>query len=181
MDLRTYQRKLAGLIKGDAPCPDDDAHLRRIAASDNLAVTREIILWWRQLSLERRCVLTSSALKQLGIFEAETRRFVDRWRFSPFVEELAEEFLTSLADHEIAVVASLARFERALIKVKLGAVGTVSIGWRHNPYAVFDALLNGGTLRGIKSEGRFTTVVSANLPGLFEVIGEQDATAVRTH
>ena len=173
MDLQTYQRKLAGLIKGDySVCPDEDAHIGQIACSKNLAVTQEIILWWRQLSFERTCVLTSTALKQLGLFDRETKRLVTEWRFSPFAEELAEDFLTTLAQHELEVLASVARFERALIAAQKGNAESVSVAWTSNPYEVLDALVNGGDLNKLRRSGRFTTVVSAGQPSLFKVFAE---------
>ena len=174
MDLRTYQRTLSGLIRDDySPGPDDDAYFRQIARSEKLEVTREIVLWWRQMSLERACVLTSRALKAFGLFEAETETFVNRYRFSPFIELLSDEFLEWLSGHRVELLATVACFERALIRSKRGSSEPVSIQWGHNPYVVFDALLNGGDLSEIAQEGNYTTVVSPDLPGGFRVYSEQ--------
>ena len=171
MELQTYQRKLAGLIKGTyTPEVDDDEHLKSIAKSENLLVTREIITWWRQLSLERYCQLTSAALKQLGIFDRETERLVARWNFSPYIEELAQEFLASLQDHELEVVGCVAKFEAALINVKQGLVNKVTVKWHHEPYAVLGAVTEGSGLDAIAPTGLYETVVSRDLPRLFEVV-----------
>jgi hypothetical protein len=170
MELITYQRKLAGLIKGTYfPVEEDDTHLKSIASSENLVMTREIIIWWRQLSLERYCRLTTAALKQLGIFDVETQRFITHWDFSPYVEEVSQQFLEDLKSHKLALVASLANFESALIRVTQGSSAVTIIKWQHDPYAVLDAVTTGSGLHLIKATGNYETQVSADLPGLFIV------------
>jgi hypothetical protein len=170
MELITYQRKLAGLIKGTyRPVEDDDTHLKSIARSENLVITREIIIWWRQLSLERYCRLTSAALKQLGIFDIETQRFITRWDFSPYIEEVSQQFLEYLQTHTLALVASLASFEDALIKVTRGSHASTIIKWQHDPYAVLDAVTTGSDLHLVQATGDYETQIAADLPGLFVV------------
>ena len=171
MELLTYQRKIAGLIKGTySPEADDNAHLQSIANSENLMVTQEIITWWRQLSLERYCKLTSAALKQFGIFDIETQRFIAQWRFSPYVEELAQEFLAVLTNHELEIIACLARFETALINITQGSNEAITVKWHHAPYAVLNAVTTGADLHAIKPTGYYETLVSRELPGLFKVV-----------
>ena len=171
MELETYQRKLAGLIKGTySPEPNDDAHLKSIAKSENLLVTQEIITWWRQLCIERYCQLTSAALKQLGIFEIETERMVNQWEFSSYIEELGHQFLVKMQNHELELVACLAKFESALINVKQGIVDSVTVEWQHAPYAVLSRVVTGSGLHTIKPTGYYETLVSRDLPGLFKVL-----------
>lgn len=170
MNLLTYQRKIAGMIKDTySPDANDHAHLLSIAKSDNLMVTQEIITWWRQLSLERYCKLTSVALKQFGIFDIETQRFIAQWRFSPYVEELAQEFLAVLTNHELEIIACLARFETALINVTQGSDEIITVKWHHAPYEVLNAVTTGADINKIKPTGNYVTLVSRELPGLFKV------------
>ena len=97
MNLQTYQRTLAGLIRGTYEVgEDDDGAVKSIADSLNLEVAREIVRHWRQLGIERRCRLTASGLHQLGLFEEETVRFISKGEFSPYVEELGSQFLSGL-------------------------------------------------------------------------------------
>lgn len=170
MELKTYQQKLAGLIRGTyAVSADDNEHLKAIAESVNLEVTQEVILRWRQLSIENYCRLTARALKLLGIFHDETHQFVAAHGFSPYVEELGQDFLAALERHEIKWLASLARFERALIDVQHGTRDKVTVRWRHDPYAVLGRVIEGSALSTLQPGGQYETYIAKDLPGLFNV------------
>lgn len=172
MNLQSYQRKLAELIQGTySVCLSDDSHLKAIAESPNLRVTQEIIVEWRELSIENYCRLTSSALKQLGMFHNEVQRFIAQHGFSPYVEELGQAFLVALETHEVKLVACLAEFERALIDVQQGTRDKITVRWRHDPYAVLAAIMEGRDLSRLQPVGVYETYVAKNIPGMFKVIG----------
>ena len=171
MRLRNYQQKLAALIRGNlALDAADNSHFRSIAGSANLEVTREVILEWRRLSIEHYCQLTSSALKQLGLFQAETRNFVAHHAFSPYAEELGDDFLAALETHDHELIASLSRFERALIDVQQGTRDQVTMTWRHEPYAVLDAVMRGSGLSQLRPVGLYQVHLGQDVQGLFRVI-----------
>jgi hypothetical protein len=173
MNLQSYQQKLAGLIQGTYSVGlSDDSHLTSIAESLNLQVTQEVIIEWRKLSIEHYCQLTSSALKQLGLFHKEVHRFVTQHGFSPYVEELGQAFLAALETHEVELIARLAEFERALIDVQQGTREKVTVRWRHDPYAVLAAIMEGRDLITLQSVGEYETHIAKNIPGMFKVIAK---------
>jgi hypothetical protein len=170
MTLATRQRQLLGLLKGN----DDDSfesepYIRAIAQSKNLEVTREIILWWRLSSLERYCVLTSQLLKQRKLFESLVQNWLSTHKISPFIEELGKAFLESLREHEDSLVASVAQFELALIKVKKGDSNTYVIDWFYEPYSVLNNLLRGEPVNEKKEQVFYQTLVSRKFLNLFQV------------
>jgi len=170
MDLRNYQQQLASLIRGNSTVElTDDSHLRSVAESVNLEVTREVILEWRRLSIEHYCRLTSSALKQLGLFQTETQRFVATHDFSPYIEELGNAFLAALETHGHELIASLAAFERALIDVQQGTRNEVTMRWRYDPYAVLDAVMKGTGLSMLRPISLYEVHVAKDIDGLFRV------------
>ena len=175
MDLRTYQRNLAGLIRGNyAVGPADDSHLQSVAGSVNLEVTRQVILEWRRLSIEHYCRLTSGALKQLGLFSDETRNFLASHNFSPYAEELGNDFLTALETHNHELVASVAGFERALIGIQQGTRDQVTLQWRHDPYAVLDAIMKGSGLSALQPVNLYEIQVGKDIDGLFQVFERRE-------
>ena len=169
MKLREYQQKIAGLINGTYPVSKDDAsHLQSIAGSVNLAVTQEVIIRWRRLSIESYCQLTSRALQQLGIFEKETDEFLFKRDVSPYAEELGHKFLTRLQSHELDLISSLAKFERALIEVQSGTRERATVNWNYDPYAVLGAVLEGNHLSALQPGVEYVTRIDKTLPRLFE-------------
>ena len=124
---------------------------------------------WRRLSIENYCQLTSHALKQLGIFESETQKFLTKGDFSPYVEELGQKFLAQLQSHELDLVSCLATFELALIDVQNGIRESTTISWNYDPYIVLNAVLDGKNLRALQPSGEYETRVDRKLPRLFEV------------
>ncbi len=175
MDLRSYQQKLASLIRGNSTIDTtDDSNLRSIAGSVNLEVTREVILEWRRLSIEHYCHLTSSALKQLGLFQSEIQTFIASHDFSPYAEELGNDFLMALETHNQELIASLARFERAVIDIQQGTREHVTMKWRYNPYAVLDAVIKGSGLLALQPVSLYEVHVGKDIDGLFRVQELQD-------
>lgn len=171
VELKHYQKKLAGLIRGNyAVTADDCENLHVIADSPSLSVTQEVILEWRMLSIENYCQLTAAALKQLDLFREATAEFVRIHGFSPYVEELGRAFLLAMEEHSIEVLATVAAFERAMIEVQQGVRDDVSVTWRGNPYEVLDALMAGSGLADFEcGEEVYAVRIARDLPEVFEV------------
>ncbi len=172
MELATLQRQLRGVIKSTYQVSEgDDPYIRAVAESPRLALVQEIIAWWRAFGLERYCVLTVALLKRRDLFDQAVHTFIRTQRIYPFMEELGQAFLRQMSDHEDRVVASVAQFELALIRVKQDhTTEEYSIDWEHEPYTVLDSLINGLPLDEESVRGAYQTVVSREIPGLFKVI-----------
>ena len=145
-DLRDVQRGLLCLLKGRRPEAALDPYLARVAASQELLLAREIALWWRAFSLETYCLFTSRLMNRLGIFNPAVEEFFRECSTSPFIEELSQEFLARVSTHQNPLVASVARFERALCRVKRGDEAAYEIEWDRNPQLLLDAILRGAPL-----------------------------------
>lgn len=171
MELATLQGKLLGLIKSSYQITDDDdPYIKVVAQSEHLRMVREVVLWWRAFGVGRFCVLTSTLLKQQGMFDEAVSAFVRKRRISPFVEKLGPTFLDELSHHEDSLVASLAQFELALIKVKKGDPNDYVIDWEYDPNAVLGSILNGLPLDRERIQASYQTVVSRNVPDLFHIV-----------
>lgn len=180
MDLAAHQRKLLGLIKSTYQgADDDDPYIRAVADSEHLRLVREIADWWRIFNLEQYCVLTSRLLKRKGLFEETVHAFSGKSGLSPYIERLGAGFLEEMSRHHDSLVASVARFELALIRIKRGDVGRYVVNWRHAPHIILDSLIRGSPYSEKEAEGLYQTVVSIDLPGLFQIveIGESDEAA----
>jgi hypothetical protein len=170
-DLALLQRRLLALIKGSAGVTDaDEPYLHQVASSDELTLAREIVLWWRAFQVERYCVLTAAVLKRREVFDAAISDFVRTHQFSPFIETLGQAFLAAMSTHPDPLVASVASFELALVRVKQGDRATYVVDWDVEPYAVLDELLTGRRAADVETAGRYRTITSTQLPRLFEVV-----------
>jgi hypothetical protein len=163
-NLNQMQRGLLNLLKGRSVDVRGDSYLRRVADSDELALAREIALWWRAFGLESYCVLTSQLLSRLGIFNDVVAAFFCECSTSPFIERLSQEFLVWLSAYKDPLVASMARFECALIRAKRGEPGVHQLEWTLDPESLFSAILMGTELPRPDKHRIYRTTVSADLP-----------------
>ena len=171
MDLPTLQTKLLGLIKSTYEVADEDeAYIKAIAQSEHLRMVREIVLWWRAFGVGRFCPLTSMLLKQRALFDEAITEFVRKRSISPFVEKLGSTFLEDMSQHRDTLVALLARFELALIKVKRGDPAEYIVDWNCDPNAVLRSVLNAESFDFEAARGLFRTTVSRHLPEMFAVL-----------
>src|SRR4051794_40541097 len=122
MNLATQQRKLLGLIRSnyDVQPDDDDDYLQQVARSRELVEARRNIFLWRLWVLERTCVLTYNLLKQRHLLEGLLSDFMAQHNVSPFRETQAPAFLEHVSGHQDRLIASVAQFELALLKVRDG-------------------------------------------------------------
>jgi hypothetical protein len=137
--LEQQQRGLLNLIKGRG-APPEDAYLRQVAGSAELAIVREIAVWWRAFQIEDQCHFTSRLLKRRGCFDTAVTTYFNNNATSPFVEELSHDFLSCLRHHDDPLVRAVSQFELALLKVRAGSTECVEIHWDRHPNEVILAL-----------------------------------------
>jgi hypothetical protein len=165
-DLAQLQRSLLSLLKARPLASPVDPYLQRVAESNELSLAREIALWWRAFSLESYCVFTSTLLKRLGTFDQEIEAFFNEGATSPFIEQLSQDFLAWASTYKDPLVASMARFERTLLRVKRGDTGVYVFEWNRNPESLFSAILQGRQLPPAEMDHIYRITVSARIPKL---------------
>jgi len=172
VDLSAHQSAILALLKGvSPPCSDD--YLRRIADSGELRLAREVVLWWHAFRIERYCPLTSALLKRLQQFDPCIEQVCRNRVLSHFVEETGAAFLCAMRTHPDGLVAAVAQFEDALLRVKLGDADEYRIVWECNPRDVVEALVNDTPLDRDAARGSYVTVVSGSLPQMIQVLRMQ--------
>jgi hypothetical protein len=172
MDLSTEQRGIAALIAGrEVEVPDDEGgYFASLRNSPELARLREIVLWWRSFAVERYCPLTAAALKQVGTFDAAVEEFVRSRDSSAFIDEVGIAFLDHVARADgDPMVVDVARFERALIKVRHGDPAVYEFEWSLDPRTILPHLVDGSPITKEDTGGRFLVSVSGQWPHLFTV------------
>jgi hypothetical protein len=163
--LELQQRGLLNLVKGRG-APPDDPYLQRVAGSRELAMVREIALWWRTFQLEAQCRFTSRLLKRLGSFPALVAAYFDNNATSPFVEELSLGFLSTLRVHDDPLIRAVSQFEYGFLQVRSGCNESFEILWDRHPDLVFLALENGSDLPDPEPGCHYRVQVARNLPKL---------------
>jgi hypothetical protein len=162
MNLAQHQQELSQLLlRGAKGVLSDDPYTRMVSTSPHLELLRETILWWREFDVERTCPLTSELLRRRGVFQAAVEDFSAAGGISPFVEILGQAFLEYTARSTDAVTASMARFERAVIRVKLGDPATYIVDWPCDPRDV----LNGVDAEPVAANRVYRTYLSKDTPG----------------
>ena len=168
--LAAHQTKMLGLIRSTYEvADDDDAYIRRVADSRDLAEARRNIFMWRVFVLERTCVLTFALLGRKRLLEDELNRFISEHNISPFRETQAPAFLQLCSQHPDTLVASVAQFEAALQRVRLGDSATYVVRWTHDPALVLNALAKDLPLDETVCVGCYETVISHTVPGGFRI------------
>ena len=121
MRLATQQRKLLGLLRSTYDGRGDrDPYIRTVAGSPDLLEARRNILLWRVFVLERMCPLTFALLKSRRALGDLVDVFIRERNISPFRETQAPDFLDMVSAHPDRLLASVAGFERALMRVREG-------------------------------------------------------------
>lgn len=171
MELKAYQLRIKQMLKGEwKPAPGENSHFSELYRSENLAIVREIALWWRAFQMEQNCPLASGYLKQCRVFDAAIEAFYTRHNVSPYVEEAASQFLTFLSGwSKDGATKALAAFELAYINAKMGKPGSVIFYWHYNPYDLLHYALKGGQAPERATTALFKCTLSKDLKGLFVV------------
>ena len=170
MDLATQQRKLLGLFRSTYKVTaDDDAYIRKVARSGDLAEGKKNIALWRVWVFERTCALTVSLLRRRNILESLIKDFITSENISPFRETQAPAFLEWLTKSDDDLVASVAKFELALIRVRQGDRHTYTIAWNFEPSSILHCLAKDLAVESELTPGHYQVVVSHKIPGHFRI------------
>jgi hypothetical protein len=171
MDLATHQRKLLGLIRSTYQAgADDDAYIRAVARSKDLEEAWRNIFLWRIYVLQRSCVLTFRLLKRRQVLDEAVSAFIAQRNISPFRETQGPAFLEMLSGHRDTLIASVAQFEAALMKVRQGDTRSFTIRWDVEPKGILSSLANDISFEDPISEGFYEIVVSREVPSYFQVV-----------
>lgn len=168
-DIASLQRQLLALITEVNPrISVEDSYIKTIQESHQLRTLHKIIDLWRTFDLQSYCPITAAFLKRQGIFEAEIEACKNLSHESPFIENLCMHFLDLMAQSSSPYLASLARFERAVLRVKQGDAKTHVTKWTCNPYALIAYALGQGQTPPLQV-GDYKTVVAKDIEGGFRV------------
>lgn len=166
MDLATQQRKLLGLFRSTYEATaEDDPYIRRVARSRDLAEGKKNIALWRVWVFERTCALTVSLLRRRNTLNKLVEDFIRSENISPYRETQAPAFLEWLENSEDELVASVAAFELALMKVREGDRHTHIVSWTVEPTSILHCLAKDLPMEGEVRAGRYEIVVSRKIPG----------------
>lgn len=170
MDLANHQRILLGLIRSNhRVVPFDDPYFERVSRSKDLDEARGNIYLWRVWVLERTCVLTVTLLKQLDLLKTELDAFIAKYNISPFRESQGPDFLETVSSHENSLIASVAQFELALLKVRQGDPGSFVVAWSVEPHTILNCLAKNIPIETNISSGDYEIRISNDLPSLFQI------------
>jgi hypothetical protein len=171
VDLATHQRRLLGLFRSTyRPSADDDAYIQRVAESKDLREARKNILMWRFYVLERTAALTVTLLQQRGLLTERLNAFIAQSNISPFRETQAPAFLEMMSAHPDPLVAAVAQFELAFLKVRAGDSGRHLVRWPVQPHSVLDCLARNQPLPTDLPAGPYQILVHRQLPGCFQIL-----------
>jgi len=170
MDLATHQRKLLGLVRSTYQAgSDDDAYIQAVARSKDLEEAWRNIFLWRVYVLQRSCVLTFRLLKRRQVLDEAVSAFIAQRNISPFRETQGPAFLEMLSGHGDSVIASVAQFELALMKVRNGDSRSYTIAWCVDPNIVLGSLAKDIPFEDFVPEGLYEVVVSREFSSLFQI------------
>lgn len=171
MNLATHQRKLLSLFRCSYEASaGDDAYIQKVSQSKDLDEARRNIFLWRIYVLERTCFLTFNLLKQRHLLEETLSAFIRQHNISPFRETQAPGFLEMLSGHSDSLVVSVAQFELALTKVRLGDPGSYAIPWNVEPHGILLNLAKGIPVEDEPQKGSYQILVSRDLPSRFQIV-----------
>lgn len=151
MNIAMLQRSLAALLRDELVV--DDSYLSDVAASTGFAVTKDVIVAWRDLLLRQGCPLTIALLTQRG------RYTIDRGEAPVFAEELIAAFLDRFRNDDDPLVVAVARLERALVDAQHGSDADVVIDWPCDPSIVIARLRRGERIDDLE-QGEYHMTVS---------------------
>jgi len=164
VDLAAHQRALLELI-ANGQTSDHDAYIDKVATSEGLRVLRDIVASWEAYDVRRACPLTALALSLAGRLEEAVGR-VFFGESSAYLESRALLFLDEISEDGDALIAAVARFERALMAIRRGDPHRHVVEWDRDPTVIVNGLLEGRWLADEAPRGRYRTVIAADAPEL---------------
>ena len=175
MDLATQQRKLLGLIRSSFQAgSDDDPYIRTVALSRDLEEARGNVFLWRIYVLERSCTLTFTLLKRRKLLAESVSAFITQQNISPFRETQAPAFLEMLSAHDDPLIASVAQFELALMKVRQGDSSSYTVSWNVEPHSILNSLAKDLPIDDLVPKGQYQILISREFPSLFQILRLQE-------
>ncbi len=170
MDLADHQRKLLGLFRSSYQvCAEDDPYIHKVSASKDLQEGKKNIFLWRIFVLERTCPLTFRLLRRRNLLGETLGAFIRQHNISPFRETQAPDFLEAMSEHTDSLIASVAQFELALLKVRAGDPGSYSVHWSVDPYGVLDSLAKDIPLDERLDPNDYQIIISGAIPDYFRI------------
>jgi hypothetical protein len=148
---------------------EHDGYIQKVAQSRDLEEARRNIFLWRVWVLERTCVLTFRLLKQRKLLEKCLEVFITQHNISPFRETQAPDFLEAMSSYPDSLIASVAQFELALIKVRQGDSRSYVVAWNVEPHTVLNSLAKDIPLDDDFLEGEYEITVSRGIPSQFQI------------
>jgi hypothetical protein len=135
--LAQRQRRLLAAVKGRA---SDGTWF----ATEELALLRETLLWWRRLGIMQACRFTPTLLAVQGRLEASVAAFVRDSPGADGIEAQRDLFLAHAAHDGDVLCAAVAATEAALLAARENSNEPArAILWCRDPEPVFAALLRG--------------------------------------
>jgi hypothetical protein len=168
LTLRQQQQSLRRILTG-APAAavsataETDPWLTEVLHSPGLAMTREIAAWWLRFQIESQCIYTSRLMKRMGCYATYIDDHFSQNPTPPAIEELALQFLTSLAGHPDTLLRAVAAFEQACL-APAGPPHPVITQWDRNPNAVITALNQGAELPPPEPGIQYTLTIGPGTP-----------------
>jgi hypothetical protein len=159
--LATQQRAILALLKNKPVDDSNDAWVQQVSQSLELAMLREIARWWRQYQVSAQCMFTARMLKRSGTFEETVNGYFEQNATSPFIEEMARDFLRTVSAGHGGLLASIAATELGLLNAKDGK--RTEVEWDRNPDLVFAALDQGTDLPGADDEFSYRLSIADKL------------------
>ncbi len=141
--LAEHQRAMLALMKGRPSGMAADSYYARLEPTKELALLREIAVWWRALTIEGACPSAARLLKRLGRFESCIAQFYEGQNVSPYVERASAQFLRHLEDDRDPLARAMVAFEQAVARLRGGEPGPFAVEWDRDPESVFAALESG--------------------------------------
>ena len=172
MKLATYQQRMLALLKSSwSPGPETEAYFHQLERSENLAIVKEIAVWWRTVLLEQYCPLTSGYLKRIDRYEPLVEQFYLQEAVSAFIEKAGDQFLDfiGLQQDLDEIILQLATFEKALLLTRKGSPERYEFCWECDPYDVFYYALGGEDPVDFRPTASFRISVGEGLSNFFEV------------
>ena len=173
--LKQLQQSMAQLVRAgsviaDAADPAFEGYLQTVRVSAGLKVMREVVRDWRHLLLRQGCPLTTGALLGAGCFAQSIDRYMAAQVLDPLAQGLATQFMAWVAANRDDDIASVARFEQALINVRRGAqAAPVVVYWNIHPMKALAAALHGVALPPPHPAAIYATEVASYFPQEFVI------------
>ena len=141
-----------------------DPWLGGVVRSSGLRILHQTASWWQRFQIESSCRYTSRLMKRLGCFESYLTAHFAAHPAPPAIEEMAAQFLTSLAEHENPLLRAVAQFELFYAGSVGVTPGAITLIWDRDPEVVMVALDRFQPLPEPAGDVRYRLRLSSNEP-----------------